>query len=140
MNRAPVIAGVLLCVAFSIQRARAQSESPRPLVNDRCPVMNDEFASPAQEINFHGALVRFCCGKCKRRFQDDPVPFLAHLPQLSPETMQAIVAEAQGAARAAAVEDRVDRWTRPLLLTAAGLLAAWLVIRIARRRRQARGA
>ena len=44
----------------------------RPLVNDRCPVMSDEFASPTQEITFHGAAVRFCCGKCKRRFEDEP--------------------------------------------------------------------
>ena len=79
--------------------------------------------------------MRFCCGKCKRRFQDDPLPFLTHLPQLSPETIEAIVGESQGSARAARADAWADRWIRPLLLTAAGIVAAWLVIRIARKGR-----
>ena len=109
-------------------------ESARPLVNDRCPVMSDEFASPTQEITFHGVSVRFCCGKCKRRFEDDPATFVARLPQLSPEVVEAVMVESQEAHRAAHAEALVDRWTRPLLLTAAGLLTGWLLVRLYRRR------
>ena len=125
---------VLLLVATLLAAGAAGGESARPLVNDRCPVMPDEFASPTQEITFHGAAVRFCCGKCKGRFEDDPASFVARLPQLSPEVVRAVFAESQTAHRAAHAEAVVDRWTRPALLTVAGLLTAWLVVRIHRKR------
>ena len=128
---------VLALLATLLAAGSAGGEAPRPLVNDRCPVMPDEFASPTQEITFRGIAVRFCCGKCKRRFEDDPAAFVARLPQLAPEVVQAVMAESQDARRTARAEAAVDRWTRPALLTAAGAITAWLLVRIHRRRRAA---
>ena len=114
--------------------AEGDGEAALPLVNDRCPVMSDEFTSPTQEITFHGVAVRFCCGMCKRRFEDDPAAFVARLPQLSPDVIATVMVESQNAQRTARAEAVVERWTRPLLLTVAGLLTAWLLVRLYRRR------
>lgn len=114
-------------------------EPSRRLVNDRCPVTTDEFASPLHEIQFKGVAVRFCCAKCQRRFQENPEAYLAHLPQLSPAAAQAAAAEVQGDAlarhdaRTAHAEGFVDRWFRPLLASLAVLIAGWLALRLARR-------
>src|SRR5688572_27599771 len=125
---------LVMLVATMLGVGAAGREATRPLVNDRCPVMTDEFTSPTQEITFHGAAVRFCCAKCKGRFEDDPASFVARVPQLSPEVVHTVLAESQDADRAAHAQAVVDRWTRPALLTAAGLLTVWLVVRIHRKR------
>ena len=52
----------------------------------------------------------------------------------TPEMIEAVMVESQEAHRAAHAEALVDRWTRPLLLTAAGLLTGWLLVRLYRRR------
>ena len=108
--------------------------APR-LVNDRCPVMTEEFTSPLHELHAHGVTVRFCCAKCRRRFESDPMPYLARLPQLTPAAAQAFLGGSQADVRAQRANAWLDRWMRPALLVAASLLAAWLVARVARRRR-----
>src|SRR5687767_1634517 len=81
-------------VAFA---ADASSSAPatRP-VNDRCPVMPGESASPAQEIVFRGAAVRFCCWKCKDRFLLDPQAYVARLPHVPAATVGAAETLAAG--------------------------------------------
>jgi YHS domain-containing protein len=119
------------------------STEPAPrLVNDHCPVMTEEFTSPLHEIQAHGVTVRFCCSKCRRRFESDPTPYLARLPQVTPAVARAFLVESDSAAgdlsraRAERADAWLDRWMRPLLLATAALLSAWLVLRIVRRRRE----
>src|SRR5687768_14533284 len=64
------------------------------LVNDRCPVMTDEPATPRHETQFQGVWVRFCCDECKEKFAADPAQYLAHVPQLSAASAQAMEAAA----------------------------------------------
>src|SRR3712207_5958865 len=59
-------------VAAAPATAPAPAPAPAPagnrVVNDRCPVMPDEPASPLQEVMFQGVPVRFCCDDCSERF------------------------------------------------------------------------
>lgn len=101
----------------------ARDVPARRVVNDRCPVMTDDFASPLHEVEYRGSAVRFCCRECVDRFEADPVPFLKNLRHLPPEVVQAAIAESQD-----------PRWTRPMLLGSATLLAVWVAVRLWRRR------
>lgn len=116
------------------------NESPGPstdrLVNDRCPVMTEEFTSPLHELETGGVTVRFCCDKCRARFEDDPAPYLSHLPQVTPAVAQAIVAGNRANVSQTNAKHWLDRWMRPIFLAVAGLLSAWLIARIARRNRR----
>jgi hypothetical protein len=107
-------------------------------VNERCPVTVDEFSTPSHEIQFQSVSVRFCCEKCQARFQADPARYVANLPQLSPEMVEKTILDARGDAWRAQATSRLDRWTRPALLGAAGLIALWLAARLVRRRRGTR--
>src|SRR3712207_5808918 len=91
----PVVAAFTLVMACLIaghppaapaRAADAAAEPARRLVNDRCPVMTDEFTTPLHEITFRGVAVRFCCRECKERFLLNPDPYLANLPHVPPQT------------------------------------------------------
>src|SRR5687768_18394983 len=92
-----LLATLLASVAVGVG-STAQT-SPR-VVNDRCPVMEDEPALPGYEVQFRGVAVRFCCNKCQDKFAEDPLPYLSHLPQLPAATVQAAIAEAHQSASA----------------------------------------
>lgn len=121
-----VLAGFLLASAGPARAQATSGDEPaRRVVNDRCPVMTDEFASPLHEVEFHGSLVRFCCHECVDRFEADPVPFLKNVPHLPPEVV-----------RLAKGETRGNGWMRPVLLTVAVLLACWVAVRLLLRQRR----
>jgi hypothetical protein len=127
-----------LCFVLSLSTfaspASAEDADVNRLVNDRCPVMIEEFASPLHEVQFEGVAVRFCCRKCRDEFDADPTPYVSRLPQLPPETVQALVAGGQEQAKADRAAQWVNRWSDPILLALATAVAVWLVIRIVRRR------
>ena len=127
----------LSITATITEAAGAGGEPERRLVNDRCPVMEDEPASPVYEVQFRGVAVRFCCSDCQEKFAAKPTSYLSHLPQLSADTLQPAAFDAQQHARAEWAASRVDRWRRPVLLAVAGLIAGLLVLRIVRRNRLA---
>ncbi len=113
---------VFLVAAASPARpapASVPDEPDRRIVNDRCPVMTDEFASPLHEVDFRGSTVRFCCRDCVERFEADSLPFLKNIPHLPPEVVQAATADAHN-----------KGWTRPVFLSLAALLAVWVAARI----------
>jgi YHS domain-containing protein len=99
--------------------------------------MTDEFTSPLHAVTFHGVEVRFCCAECKDRFVDAPAQYVSRLPQFPPALAQQIIAESKNAQKPAKAGAMLDRWMQPVLLVVAGLLAAWLALRIVRRRRRA---
>src|SRR3712207_1855203 len=116
------LAVAVVAAAVVAARARAETEAgadnvPRRLVNDGCPVMVGEPASPLCEMQFRGATVRFCCSDCKDDFTEDPTPYLSRLPQLHAGSFGGAPAEAwRRAAEMERTAGRVDRWTRPVLL------------------------
>jgi hypothetical protein len=114
----------------------AAAEPSARMVNDHCPVMQDEPASPQHEVQFRGYAVRFCCDKCKDKFADDPVPYLSYLPQLPSATIYAAVADAQRKAHGRQAAGFVDRWFEPAVLAAATLLAGLVALRVIRRVRR----
>jgi hypothetical protein len=59
---------------------------------------------------------------------------VTNLPQLPRDLVERTILEAHGGARPAEVAGRIDRWTQPTLLSLAGLIAVWLIVRIVRRR------
>src|SRR5918997_1037747 len=79
-----------LLLAATLVAARAGGEVGQPprLVNDLCPVMTDEPASPQYEVQFRGAAVRFCCSDCRETFTEDPSRYVSRLPQLPLATIQ----------------------------------------------------
>lgn len=113
----------------------AEDGAPHRVVNDRCPVMADEFASPLHEIPFAGVTVRFCCDKCRNQFVAEPLQYVSRLPQLPPEMVQAMISGGQDQGQSARAARWVDRWVGPLFLGMVTLLAGWLIFRIARRPR-----
>src|SRR4051812_47953639 len=92
----------VLFVAMLASLGAGETTGPSErLVNDRCPVMTDEFTSPLHELQTGGVTVRFCCDKCRARFEDDPAPYLSHLPQVTPAAAQLILAGNQANVRQA---------------------------------------
>ena len=79
------LALLIVILLYSPRPAEADAGPATRPVNDRCPVMTDEAASPLHEITFHGAAVRFCCARCKDRFLLEPQAYLARLPHVPPE-------------------------------------------------------
>lgn len=110
------------CLAGPAPGEPGAGESARRMVNDRCPVMTDDFASPLHEVEYRGSVVRFCCRECVEQFEANPVPFLANVSHLPPEVAKAAIAEARGD----------PGWVGPALLAVTGLLAVWLAARAAR--------
>ena len=98
------------------------------VVNDRCPVMTGDFASPLHEVQYRGSTVRFCCRECVDRFEADPLPFLNRIPHLPPEVVEAAIAETRPA----------PTWVRPAGLALVAALVAWAAVRLraARHRHQ----
>jgi YHS domain-containing protein len=117
-----------------VATAPAQATPTDRVVNDRCPVMTDEPATPRHEIDYQGVLVRFCCDECKEKFAAKPARYVAHVPQLSPALVQSVEAAAVQDATNTPAAAWVDGWPRAVMLALAGLLTAWLVVRVARRR------
>src|ERR1700712_2047092 len=105
----------LASLGFGATTAPSTPQAALPTVNDRCPVMKGEFATPLHEIQYGGVAVRFCCEECRDRFLSDPVPYLADLPQMPLATVHAIVAQSQERGRLARATGWADRWTRPVL-------------------------
>ena len=99
----------------------------RRLLNEHCPIMTEEFASPTQEVRYRGSVVRFCCRDCLEQFEDDPAPYLKNLPQLPPEVV-GLAAVGPGA-------DPGGDLSQPLMLGAAAGIAGWLMLRRLARRR-----
>lgn len=54
------------------------------LVNDMCPVMPDEFASPHHEVTVRGVTVRLCCRTCREKFTAEPEKYLHRLGHVPP--------------------------------------------------------
>jgi hypothetical protein len=128
------IAGILAVITAVLFAGGERAIGPQAagasrVVNDRCPVMADEFASPQHEIEFRGSAVRFCCDECKGKFLSVPAVYVTHLPHLPAETVQAVIAQAQRQTRTEQADRWVDRWGRPALLGLAVLVAAGLSAR-----------
>ena len=128
-----VLVTLIMTAGVASSAAGSPAPSSRPLVNERCPVTIEEFATPSHEVRWEGYSVRFCCEKCERRFESDPASYVTNLPQLPPELVEKTILDAQGDSRQAQAASRIERWTRPVLLTLAGLILLWLVARVSRR-------
>ena len=126
---------VVVTCGFLPARLHAEESAQSRVVNDRCPVMTEEFASPQQEILYEGVTVRFCCDECREQFQADPVQYITRLPQIPPERMQTLIAGGQEHSKAARAARWIDRWMQPVLLGTAALLTVWVMVRFAKRRR-----
>jgi hypothetical protein len=141
MTRLPAIAGLVAPVLLATAKlpaiaAAADLPASRPLVNERCPVTVEEFATPSHEIRWGDYSIRFCCEKCEGRFQADPASYVANLPQLPPEVVERTILDSRGDAWHTQAAAQVERWTQAGLLALAGLIGAWLVVRIVRRQRE----
>ena len=68
-----------------------------------------------------------------RRFERDPASYVVNLPQVPPDVVERTILDARGEPPHARVASSIERWMRPVLLTLAGLILLWLVIRVARR-------
>jgi hypothetical protein len=137
MTRAACIAALLapFITAPAAETAALAASTPasRPLVNERCPVTTDEFATPSHEIRWGEYSVRFCCEKCERRFQADPASYISNLPQLPPEVIEKAILDFRGDPRHSQAAVLVDRWMRPVMLMVVAVIGAWLSHRIIRR-------
>jgi hypothetical protein len=130
---AGLIAGLLLLFATATPPAgAADAPASRPLVNERCPVTIEEFATPSHEFRWNEYSVLFCCEKCQARFERNPTLYVANLPQVPPDVVEKTILSARGDPQRARVADSVERWTRPVLLTLAGLILLGLMVRVAR--------
>lgn len=137
MTRLAAIAGLTLSLVIAAATrpvSAADAPAARPLVNERCPVTIDEFATPSHEIRWADYSVRFCCEKCQRRFEADPATYVTNLPQLPPELVEQAILDSHGGARHARAASRIEQWTQPVLLAIVGLIVLWLIVRIGRRR------
>jgi hypothetical protein len=136
MTRLSAIAGLvapLLLTTAAFATPAADLPASRPLVNERCPVTIEEFATPSHEIRWSNYSVRFCCEKCQQRFENAPAAYVANLPQLPPDVVERTIVDIRGDAGHAQLTSSIDRWTRPVLLTLASLILLWLVTRVVRR-------
>jgi YHS domain-containing protein len=134
MSRWSLIAGMLAATTAVLfaggdSAAGAEGTTAWRVVNDHCPVMSEEFASPQHEIEFHGSAVRFCCDECKGKFLSDPAAYVSHLPHLPAATVQAVIAQSQRQTRTEQANRWVERWSRPALLGLAVLVAVGLSAR-----------
>ena len=59
----------------------AGEATSRPAVQAECPVMIGNKIDPALFTIHQGKKVYFCCRICKSKFEADPKPYLARLPQ-----------------------------------------------------------
>jgi hypothetical protein len=137
MTRLAVIAGLTLSLVIAAATGTVSATdvpAGRPLVNERCPVTIEEFATPSHEIHWADYSVRFCCEKCQRRFEADPATYVTNLPQLPPELVEQTILDSRGGARNARAASRIEQWTQPVLLAIVGVIGLWLVARVARRR------
>src|SRR4051812_28703574 len=79
---------VMLLASLGVCRAATPASGPGAstgqLVNDLCPVLPEELASPAHELIFRGVPDRFCCRECKERFIQNPAAYLPRLPHVPP--------------------------------------------------------
>jgi cytochrome c-type biogenesis protein CcmH/NrfF len=137
MTCLPAIAGLaaplLLLATATSPTTAADLLASRPLVNERCPVTIEEFATPSHEVRWNDYSVRFCCEKCQGRFERDPASYVANLPQVPPDVVERTILDAHGEPPHARMANSIERWMRPVLLTLAGVILLWLVIRVARR-------
>jgi uncharacterized membrane protein len=62
------------------ENGAAQSAPPIP-TNALCPVLTDEPVDPGISVQYQGQTVYLCCQRCKKKFLEDPTPYLANLPQ-----------------------------------------------------------
>lgn len=86
---------VQLCCSGCTKRAQARSAALVQEVREaayhaqrksyplqRCVVSGEELGKDAVDVMFGSRLVRFCCEKCVRTFEQDPAKYL---PQLAPK-------------------------------------------------------
>lgn len=83
-----------LAVLLSIGSKAGSVQSP---VNEMCPVMTEEPASPDFTTVYQGQLIGFCCDKCVAKFEANPGRYSAEL-----------VAFHDGASRAAGTNQPTD--------------------------------
>ena len=57
--------------------------APAAPLNARCPVTNAPI-DPGFTLEYKGALIGFCCGKCLSTFQKDAAPYLKNLEGMLP--------------------------------------------------------
>lgn len=89
------------------------TQSARRLVNDMCPVMPEEFASPQHEVSFRGVAVRLCCRTCREKFTANPEKYVARLPHV--RQASAAVPEPRTAAADAPLSERLlGSWWGPV--------------------------
>ncbi len=81
---AVALALALVLLAASPDASAQESSDPKP-TNLMCPVMPDEPVDPEISVDHEGTRVWLCCGRCRKKFLEDPTPFLANVPQLAPD-------------------------------------------------------
>ena len=69
------------CVAGT---ARALQEDDRAPVNKTCPVLKGKPVKEAFMSVYEGRPIAFCCGKCKKIWDEDPSEYAANLPPVEP--------------------------------------------------------
>ena len=47
--------------------------------NTMCPVLTDEPVDPSIWVDYQGQRVYLCCQRCRKKFIEDPAPYLANL-------------------------------------------------------------
>src|SRR2546425_646908 len=72
----------LLLWSVAIPVLSAAPPAP-PLPNQFCPVKTTEEAVADQFVDYQAKRVHFCCEKCKAKFEKDPAPYVANLPQFA---------------------------------------------------------
>lgn len=70
---------LVLCSMMLAQILVAQNGEE--LINEYCPVMPDEKASPSITVEYEGKTVNLCCKMCRRMFTENPEEYLDQLPQ-----------------------------------------------------------
>jgi len=59
------------------------SVTPQPIVQTRCPVLENQDVDPNIYSDYQGKRVYFCCVSCKADFDANPEKYLAQLPQFA---------------------------------------------------------
>lgn len=86
-----VVAAVVVTCAWCVA-ATGQQTSPRS-VNEFCPVMTEEKASPEFTTGFEGLVIGFCCDTCLSKFQANPSRYAARVVHLKEPRSQPIIAD-----------------------------------------------
>lgn len=89
--RLAVVAAVVVTCTWRVA-ADGQHE-PRQPVNEFCPVMTEEKASPEFTTSFEDQVIGFCCDKCLSKFQANPSRYAARVAQLKESTSLPIIAD-----------------------------------------------